>query len=122
VPVGREKKAITSGEGGRDLEGKVDGVGEWQEGGEPDLVLSEGKGLRTSRKNGNKQPQEIGGWGTIQNAPETWEVRDSHDSKGGTIDEMPYSRERELLETTSSRKTGHQLMDGLLSHSHNSDP
>jgi hypothetical protein len=27
-PLGREKKAITSGEGGRDLGGKVDGAGE----------------------------------------------------------------------------------------------
>jgi hypothetical protein len=27
VPPGREKKAITSGEGGRDLGGNVDGVG-----------------------------------------------------------------------------------------------
>ena len=27
VPLGREKKAITSGEGGRGLGGKVDGVG-----------------------------------------------------------------------------------------------
>jgi hypothetical protein len=25
VPLGKEKKTITSGEGGRDLEGKVDG-------------------------------------------------------------------------------------------------
>ena len=30
VPLGREKKAITSGEGGRDLGGKVDGVGKWR--------------------------------------------------------------------------------------------
>ena len=30
---------------------------------EPDLVLGEGKGLRASRKNGNRQPQEVGGWG-----------------------------------------------------------
>ena len=28
VPLGREKKAITSGEGGEDLGGKVDGMGE----------------------------------------------------------------------------------------------
>ena len=28
VPLGREKKAITSGEGGRDLGGKVDGGGQ----------------------------------------------------------------------------------------------
>jgi hypothetical protein len=31
--------------------------------GEPDLVLGEVKGLRASRKNVNRQPQEIGGWG-----------------------------------------------------------
>ena len=68
------------------------------------------------RKNGNRQPREVGGWGggmTLQNAPETWEVRDSQDSKGGTLDEMPDSRERELIEPTSSRKTGHQVRDGV---------
>ena len=48
-----------------------------------------------------------------QNAPETWEVRDSQDSKGGTLDEMPYSGKRELVESTSSRKTGHQVRDGV---------
>ena len=51
--------------------------------------------------------------GTLQNVPETWEVRDSQDSKGGTLDEMPDSRERELIEPTSSRKTGHQVRDGV---------
>ena len=50
---------------------------------------------------------------TLQNVPETWEVRDSQDSKGGTLDEMPNSRERELIEPTSSRKTGHQVRDGV---------
>ena len=54
---------------------------------------------------------EVGG--TLQNAPETWEVRDSQDSKGGSLDEMPDSRERELIEPTSSRKTGHQVRDGV---------
>jgi hypothetical protein len=49
----------------------------------------------------------------FQNAPETWEVRDSQDSKGGTLDEIPDSRERELIEPTSSRKTGHQVRDGV---------
>ena len=34
VPFGREKKAITSGEGERDLEGKVD----WGLGGEENLI------------------------------------------------------------------------------------
>jgi hypothetical protein len=31
--------------------------------------------LRASRKNVNRQHQEIGGWRKPQNAPETWEVR-----------------------------------------------
>jgi hypothetical protein len=44
----------------------------------------------------------------MKNAPETWGMRDSQDSKGGTLDEMPDSRERELKEPTSGRKTGHQ--------------
>jgi hypothetical protein len=40
-------------------------------------------------------------------------VRDSQDSKRETFDEMPDSRERELIEPTSSRKTGHQVRGGL---------
>ena len=50
---------------------------------------------------------------TLKNAPETWEVRDSQESKGGTLDKMPYIGERELRELTSSRKTGHQVRDGV---------
>ena len=49
VLLEREKKAITTGEGGRDLGGKVSTERvEWVvEGrGEPDLVLGEGKGLK----------------------------------------------------------------------------
>jgi hypothetical protein len=69
--------------------------------------------LRASRKNANRQPQEVGGWETLQNPPEIWEVRDSQKSKGGTLDEMPDSRERELIEPTSSRKAGHQLREGV---------
>jgi hypothetical protein len=38
-----------------------------------------------------------------------WEVTDSQDSKAGTSD----SRERELTESTYSRKTGHQVRDGI---------
>jgi hypothetical protein len=40
-------------------------------------------------------------------------VKDFQDSKGGTFDEMPDSRERELIEPTSSRKTGHQVREGV---------
>ena len=60
---------------------------------------------------GNLRRWEVGR--TFQNVPETWEVRDSQDSKGGTLDEMPDSRERKLIEPTSSRKTGHQVRDGV---------
>jgi hypothetical protein len=52
-------------------------------------------------------------WRNLQNASETWEVRDSQKSKGGTLDVMPDSRERELIEPTSNRKTGHQVRDGV---------
>ena len=48
-----------------------------------------------------------------KNAPETWEVRDSQDSKGGALDEMLNSRERKLVKPTSSRKTGHQVRAGV---------
>jgi hypothetical protein len=51
------------------------------------MVLCEGKGmksLRASRKKGNMQPQEVGGWG---DPPEyTWEAKDSWDSKKGVLD------------------------------------
>jgi len=38
-------------------------------------------------------------------------VRDFQNSKGDTIDEIPYGGERELVETNSSRKTEHQVRD-----------
>jgi hypothetical protein len=31
----------------------------------------------------------------------------------GTLDEMTYTGDRELVEPTSSRKTGHQVRDGV---------
>jgi hypothetical protein len=41
------------------------------------------------------------------------EVRDSQDSKGRTLYEMPYSEEREVVEPTSSRKSGHQVRNRI---------
>jgi hypothetical protein len=38
-------------------------------------------------------------------------VRVSLDSKGGTLNEILYTGERELVEPTYSRKTGHQVSD-----------
>jgi hypothetical protein len=50
-------------------------------------------------------------------------VRDSQDSKGRTLDEMSYSMERELVETTSSRKVEHQVEGwGCRPTVKNSDP
>ena len=69
--------------------------------------------LRPSRKNENREPQKIGGWWTLQNSPETCNVRDSQVSRRGTLNEMPDSRERDLIEPTSSRKTGNQVTDGV---------
>ena len=60
---------------------------------------------------------------SAQNFAETWELRDSQDSKGGTLDAMPYTEERELAEPSSSRKAGHQVRDGVaMPQSKISDP
>jgi hypothetical protein len=50
---------------------------------------------------------------TLQNVSETWEVRDSQDTKGGTLDEMPYNGERELVEPPPAERHGHQVRDGV---------
>jgi hypothetical protein len=47
--------------------------------------------------------------GTLKNAPEPWDMRDSQDSKEVTLDEISHSRERELIEP--SMKTGHQMRE-----------
>jgi hypothetical protein len=93
------------------LGGKEDRMGAR---GEADLVLGEGKGLKSREpagrmETGNLKKEEV--WRTLQNAPETWEVKNSQDSKGGTLDEMSDSRERELIKPTSSRKTGYQVRE-----------
>ena len=69
--------------------------------------MGEGKGLKPEgqKKNVNSQPQKIRG------CRETWEVRDSQDSSGGTLDEMPDSREWEITEPTSCRRIVHQMRD-----------
>jgi hypothetical protein len=69
--------------------------------------------LRTTKNNINRKPQEIGGWGDPPECTRDLEVKDSQDSQRGTFDDMPNSRERELIEPTSSRKTGYQVRDGV---------
>jgi hypothetical protein len=39
----------------------------------------------------------------------TWEVKDAQVLKGGALDEMPNNGKRKLVESTSSRKTGHKV-------------
>jgi hypothetical protein len=64
--------------------------------------------LRASRKKGDRQPLEVGGWGTPQNAPQTREMKDSQDSKDGILDENPNN-----IEPTSNKKTGHQVREAV---------
>jgi hypothetical protein len=68
--LGERRKQSKVGKEGGTWEGKWTGLEspakvEGRE--EPDRVLGEGKklkALRASKKNGNRQPQEIGGWRT----------------------------------------------------------
>jgi hypothetical protein len=113
IPFGSDKKVIKSGEGGTWKE-KWTGRGSW---GKRGIWAGIGWGksteaLKASRKNWNRQPQEIGGWGG--DSPECTRDLGGKRLSGikGTLDEMPDSRERELIEPTSSRKTGHQVRDG----------
>jgi hypothetical protein len=65
IPLGREKKAIT---GQVVEEGSWVGKGTGRGKGEHDQVLGGGnrtEGLRASRKNGNRQPWEVGDRETI---------------------------------------------------------
>jgi len=67
------------------------------------MIKYEGKGdrrgaLRASKMNRNMQPWRVGGGCIRKKVPETWEVRDSQDSKGETLDEMSNSGEREVID------------------------
>ena len=60
---------------------------------------------------------------TAINAPENWEVRDSQDSEGVILDEIPNSGERELIESISSIKIGRQMEELSCNHTvKNFDP
>lgn len=60
--------------------------------------------LGASRMKGKMQPRWWGVGETLYKLSETWEVRDSQNSKGETLDEMPNSRENGLTVSTSNRK------------------
>ena len=67
--------------GGREELGRESGLGGGIEGNLIWYCVRERtEALRAGRTNVNRQPQAIGGQGTLQNVPKTWEVRDSQDS------------------------------------------
>lgn len=57
--------------------------------------------------------QEVEFGGTLKNISETLDVRVYQDSKGGTVNERTHGGEREHVEATSSRKSRHQVRDGV---------
>jgi hypothetical protein len=94
-------------------------------GGEHDVLLGRGKGLKIlgpaeRMKTGKLEKSEVGG--TYQNVPPIWEMRYSQVSELGTIDEIPYSVGRKIIEPISYRNSAHQVKDGLPFHSQNSVP
>lgn len=62
-------------------------------------------------RNGNIQPCEMGDGGDPLERRER--VRKSQESKREFLDEIPNSEEKELIESTSSRKSGHQWRAGV---------
>jgi hypothetical protein len=78
VPLGREGPSRERGFG----EGVGNMIWHW--------VREKDWSPEGQQKEWKQATSEVGGWVTLQKAPETWEVRDSQDSKGETLDEMPY--------------------------------
>jgi hypothetical protein len=65
--------------------------------------------LRASRKNGNRRPPKVGGWGDRTNSTRDLGDENLSGFKGRDPRCNSDSREKELVEATSSRKTGHQV-------------
>ena len=64
--------------------------------------------LRARKKNGNRQREAVGGGGhPVERTRDLGDERLLGLKKGGTFDEVLYSEEEELVESTSSRGTGH---------------
>jgi len=101
-------------EGRRDLGGKWEGKGKW--GTWSGTGGDSSKSLRGQQNEWEHATLRGRRWGTPVECIRDQELRDSQDSKGGTSVKMPYSVERELVESTSSRKTGHQT-EGWSYHS-----
>jgi hypothetical protein len=67
--------------------------------------------LGASRKNGNRQHQEIGGWANPLECTRDLGGERLSGLKGRDLKWNADSRKRELIEPTSSRKTWHQMRE-----------
>jgi len=113
LPLGTEKKATTKGREEGVWKGKQLGAeGEWGRWSDIGWGIKT-EGLRASRKNGNRQPKEDWGWKDPTECTRDLGGEKLSGLKEGILDEMSYSMEKELVESTSSRKTGHQMRDGV---------
>ena len=80
------------------------------------VLLGEGerlKSLRANRNKGNMQPQEERHSGHPPECTRYLGGERLSGSNRGTLDEMHYIGDRELVEPTSKSKTGHQVRDGV---------
>jgi hypothetical protein len=104
--VGRRSKQSQEAYRGRDQGGRVEGEGNMIRCGIGGGERNRREALRTSRMNRNMQPWgwEVGGSSRKYQRPKSL-----RDSKEGTLDKMPKNGKRELVESTSNRKTGHQV-------------
>ena len=110
----RRKQSQVGKEGGREGPGRdVNREGWGQQREETDLLLGEEKELKASRKSGTRQPWEVGCWRDPPECTRDLGAQRLSGLKGRTLDEMPYSKERELIEPTSSRKTECEVRDGV---------
>ena len=97
-----EKKATTRGEGKNRGGEKVDGMG----GSGGNRWGKRTEALRARRENWNRQPREIGGWGDPTECTRDLGGERLSGLKGRNLRWNAWSKEREIIEPTCSRKTG----------------
>ena len=74
-----------------------------------DQVLGVGTRSETRGPTERMEIYNLGRWENPLKCSRDLEVREPQNSKGKTLDEMPNGGEKELVESTSSRKTEYQV-------------
>ena len=88
-----------------------------------DQVLGVGTRSETRGPTERMEIYNLGRWENPLKCSRDLEVREPQNSKGKTLDEMPNGGEKELVESTSSRKTEYQVEGwGCYPTVKNSDP